>query len=148
MKVKGITEYSSNNSGGRWWLTDEDWRNLEAAGWKVQWGRVYFCGSKWNLDEEEHNKPDQPCVGECPGHYASAADESQRWLRALAKGATREGLTLGEAIGQWESVTGQDSSILGCGCCGAPHSFTFDGEDGSRDSYYPDSGGYGRRYGE
>lgn len=29
--------YSSNNSGGSWWLTDDDWRNLEAAGWDVQW---------------------------------------------------------------------------------------------------------------
>ena len=22
--------YSSNNSGGSWWLSDEDWKNLEA----------------------------------------------------------------------------------------------------------------------
>ena len=29
--------YSSNNSGGSWWLSDEDWKNLEAAGWKVAW---------------------------------------------------------------------------------------------------------------
>ena len=29
--------YSSNNSGGSWWLSDEDWKKLEAAGWKVAW---------------------------------------------------------------------------------------------------------------
>ncbi len=146
MRIEGTTEYSSNNSGGRWWLSDDDWHNLEAAGWKIQWGMAYFCNS--TLNKEVQNKPDQPCEGKCQGHYAPAADESQRWLRSLARGATREGLTLGEAIEEWERVTGQDSSVLGCNCCGAPHSFAFDGEDDSRDSYYPHSGGYGRRYGE
>lgn len=34
---KGWVEYSSNNSGGYWWLTDEDWKNLEKAGWEVDW---------------------------------------------------------------------------------------------------------------
>lgn len=29
--------YSSNNSGGNWWLEDKDWKALEAAGWKVEW---------------------------------------------------------------------------------------------------------------
>lgn len=27
--------YSSNNSGGSWWLNDEQWRALEKAGWKL-----------------------------------------------------------------------------------------------------------------
>ena len=30
-------EYSSNNSGGSWWLSDDDWRKLEKAGWEIQW---------------------------------------------------------------------------------------------------------------
>lgn len=34
-----IVEYSSNNSGGDWWLSDDDWKNLESAGWKVKWIR-------------------------------------------------------------------------------------------------------------
>lgn len=29
--------YRSNNSGGNWWLKDEDWKNLESAGWVVEW---------------------------------------------------------------------------------------------------------------
>lgn len=29
--------YESNNSGGSWWLTTEDWKNLEKAGWVVDW---------------------------------------------------------------------------------------------------------------
>jgi len=32
-------EYFSNNSGGSWWLSDEDWKNLEAAGWTVYWAK-------------------------------------------------------------------------------------------------------------
>lgn len=30
-------EYSSNNSGGSWWLRDTDWFALEKGGWKVEW---------------------------------------------------------------------------------------------------------------
>ena len=37
-----IVEYSSNNSGGDWWLTDDDWKKLEQAGWIVQWREERF----------------------------------------------------------------------------------------------------------
>lgn len=37
MKNKFKVEYTSNNSGGRWRLTDQNWKDLEAAGWEVQW---------------------------------------------------------------------------------------------------------------
>lgn len=40
-----IIEYSSNNSGGDWWLKDEDWRSLESAGWKVQWLKERWLGA-------------------------------------------------------------------------------------------------------
>ncbi len=30
--MKKKIEYSSNNSGGDWWLKDEDWFALEKAG--------------------------------------------------------------------------------------------------------------------
>ena len=36
-------EYITNNSGGSWWLSDDDWKALEAAGWRVEWRR--FLGS-------------------------------------------------------------------------------------------------------
>lgn len=29
--------YSSNNSGGSFWLNDSQWYALEIAGWKVEW---------------------------------------------------------------------------------------------------------------
>ncbi len=37
MTKKFTVKYDSNNSGGDWWLTDEDWKNLEEAGWTVNW---------------------------------------------------------------------------------------------------------------
>jgi hypothetical protein len=37
--------YSSNNSGGNWWLSDEDWIALEKAGWKVKWEEYRFLGA-------------------------------------------------------------------------------------------------------
>ncbi len=36
-------DFSENNSGGSWWLTDGDYRNLEEAGWKM--GRVSSVGN-------------------------------------------------------------------------------------------------------
>jgi hypothetical protein len=114
-------EYSSNNSGGSWWLSDTDWKNLEESGWKVDW-------YKDREDDLWRDKPDK--------------NGDVRFLGALASSATREGLTMGQAIREWESITGQSSNALGCGCCGAPHSFS----DGEGNYYYPDSGGYGDPY--
>lgn len=37
--------YESNNSGGEWWLTDEDWKNLEKGGWEVEWIRERWLGA-------------------------------------------------------------------------------------------------------
>ena len=68
-------EYSHNNSGGEWWLTDENWQALEKAGWKVNWV-----------------KDDPDLIGVQEG----------RWLGALASSATREGLHLEAAIEEWD----------------------------------------------
>ena len=91
--------YMSNNSGGGWWLTDSDWYALEAAGWNVQWvkdGYISLIGT---------------------------GDGDGRWLGALAASATREGLSLHEAIQEWERVTHEDADAEGCSCCGRPHYF-------------------------
>ena len=90
-------EYSSNNSGGYWWLDDQNWKDLESAGWKVDW------------------KKDQP--------DKSGLSTDGRWLGALATNATREGLTKDEAIAEFERITGCNSDDAGCPCCGAPHNF-------------------------
>ena len=92
--------YSSNNSGGSWWLTDKNWLDLEAAGWKVRWIR-----------------------DDTSGHYAREGASADRWLGALATSATREGLSLEDAIEEWERVTGACYGDEGCSCCGRPHDF-------------------------
>lgn len=96
--------YNANNSGGSWWLTDADWRALEAAGWNVKW-----------------HKP---------------------FLGASATYATLKNTTMRDAIESWEAVTGQMSNVVGCPCCGPPHSFSSsDGE-----YYSPSYAEYGDRY--
>jgi len=103
-------EYSSNNSGGGWWLTDQNWLDLEAAGWKVDWVK----------DDEFHQR------------YG----ETDRFLGALATRATREGLSLADTVAEWERVTGEYAGASGCSCCGVPHNFTrYDDEDRWVDSW-------------
>ena len=98
-------EYSSNNSGGAWWLTDENWLALEAAGWKVEWVRDRTDGF-------------------------FGCDRDGRWLGALAKEASKDFDSPAEAIREFERITGQNASDEGCNCCGAPHSFSWDAPDG------------------
>lgn len=90
--------YKSNNSGGYWWLEDEDWKKLEDAGWSVDWV------SKWT---------DKSWV---------TADDG-RYLGALAKEASKEFETPADAMNEFESITGQKVTDEGCNCCGAPHRF-------------------------
>lgn len=109
-------EYSSNNSGGRWWLTDQNWRDLEAAGWNV----------KWAANEK--------------GGFLKA-DKEGRWLGALAMEASRDGVSLGTAIREWERVTRLNANALGCSCCGTPHNFELYGDNGEYSPDYPGEGG-------
>ena len=94
-----LIEYSSNNSGGDWWLEDEDWHNLEEAGWKVKW--VKDSGPDYWLDD----------------------NSKDRWLGALAKEATKEFESIHAAKLEFWSITGQDPDEEGCSCCGPPHNF-------------------------
>jgi len=96
-----IVNYHSNNSGGHWWLDDDDWLALEKAGWKVNW-------------------------------YRNRSDNrgKERWLKALATSASREGLSLDAAIEEWERITGQSADSTGCECCGRPHDFEARDENG------------------
>ena len=107
-------EYSSNNSGGKWWLTDADWYALERAGWSVDW------------------KKNQKRAG--GGEY-----EDGRWLGALATRARREGLSMKDAVAEWERVTGKCSTDAGCPCCGQPHYFTEYDDDGNHVRSGPDT---------
>ena len=101
--------YSSNNSGGSWWLKDEDWFALEGAGWSVD----------WYDPEEEYDYP-----GATPGSKRYPGD---RFIGALASdahkyvGSKEEAM---EAVEEFETLTGQSANDEGCNCCGRPHYFS------------------------
>lgn len=107
-------EYSSNNSGGSWWLKDEDWHALEGAGWDVEWIAT--------------RTSDDPMLERM---YARDRGEGARWLGALAKEASKEFDNPRAAIEEFESITGQDASAEGCNCCGPPHSFSYTDDQGN-----------------
>ncbi|WP_367137993.1 hypothetical protein [Saccharothrix sp. HUAS TT1] len=93
--------YSSNNSGGYWWLTDENWKALEAAGWEVEW---------------EKDRP--------KGWWTDSDSDGERFLGGLAHRATRRGVpSVGVAIAEFEAITGESAYADGCECCGPPHNF-------------------------
>jgi len=86
-------EYDSNNSGGGWWLDDEDWRKLEVAGWTVNWGGLDFCNARYpGIGGGPHTAPDTHKQDKCPGHrrftsYDEAMASGYRWLGSLARDA-------------------------------------------------------------
>jgi len=108
----GTVIYSSNNSGGRWWLTDEDWKALEAAGWIVEWCKNPCLMSDDNDKIVEISYPD------------TFRAPKERWLGALATRAFKTNCnTIAEAVDEWENITKKDSTKMGCSCCGQPHYF-------------------------
>jgi len=128
-------EYSTNNSGGRWWLSDKNWTDLEAAGWIVAWNRLFYDyddKGEYVVDERGipvllEDDPGTSRYGRIPN-----PDEGGRWLGSLAQRAYRPGLSLRDAAREWERVTGLSSTEAGCPCCGQPHNFY----------EYDDSGSY------
>jgi len=95
-------KYSSNNSGGSWWLNDDHWLALEKAGWDVDWVRNWF--ESWKVTNE--------------------TKQTGRWLGALATSALAPvGMALEQAEANFERVTGMNVNDVGCECCGPPHSF-------------------------
>ena len=135
-------EYSSNNSGGSWWLTPADWRALEDAGWDVQWGGLDFCHSKYGplMSSRASCAPNTCPEKECKGHrpyatYAEAKTAGKKglYLGAMAKYATKDFPTMADAIREWEKLTGKEASDNGCSCCGPPHNFSGGNEYASGD---------------
>lgn len=113
-------EYRSNNSGGDWWLSDDDWKALERAGWVVRWETLdheYTDGGR------EYARDDRGLPKLVPSQDTRFVRDG-RFLGALARAAYRHGLPLMDAVSEWERVTGCTATDAGCPCCGAPHSFT------------------------
>lgn len=123
----GYVEYSSNNSGGSWWLTDQNWHDLEAAGWIVVWNWLstkYDGSGGYALGD--NGVPVLVKASESGSLFSGTEQDKvgSRFLGALATSAFRAGMTLREAADEWEDVTGQTATDAGCACCGQPHNFT------------------------
>lgn len=130
-------EYSSNNSGGSWWLSDQNWKDLEAAGWKVEWATLeHLWTDNGDYVREPDGTPKLVPVGQGNSKYGSRVDKDGRYLGALAKKAHKIGCdSIREAAAEWERITGQCATDAGCACCGQPHTFTL-----YRDGKWVDSG--------
>ncbi len=123
-------EYDSNNSGGSWWLDDDDWKALEKAGWKVEWVSLEnLYTDKGSFVREEDGTPKLVPAGGGNSRFGALMKKPDdngeyRFLGALANTAYRVGLPLHEAIEEWERVTKACAIDAGCACCGQPHNFT------------------------
>lgn len=122
-------EYRHNNSGGKIWLKDEDWKNLEEAGWIVQW--VWMQPSK---DRKDCGTPILIFNKDLPKEKIYSWNKTtigEKDMGTLAWTAYRPNLTLMQAVEEWESVTNKCATDAGCPCCGPPHNFTEYDSDGS-----------------
>jgi len=93
-------ELQENNSGGDWWLTEQDYKNLFAAGWKLP--------KDWDKPSYEGDEPWEPFCGGAPVPHG--------WRRSTYIRAS----SIGEAIRSFETATGRSFYERGCSCCGAP----------------------------
>ncbi len=112
-----VVKYDSNNSGGSWWLKDEDWKALEKAGWTVDWRKDDEGNPTRWLDALATN-------AEVKVEVTSMSDAFRM------------------AVTSWKEATGQNPGSQGCNCCGSPHSFSGEtgthGEEGWEESYLYD----------
>ena len=120
--MKKLFEYNPNNSGGSWWLSDEDWKNLEKNGWKVVWANQEFIYKNGNFVYDKNGYPKTRPKTENDYGYS----EDGRWLGTLARYAFKHFDSVRECLQEFEKITGQDVSEEGCNCCGAPHLFSWD----------------------
>lgn len=106
-----VFEYSSNNSGGSWWLSKEEWLSLEKAGWVVKWGDGDFIWKNGSYVRDENGIP-------------TFEVNDNLWLGAHAKYAFLLAETEEEAIESFNKHSGNDYYDTGCECCGEPHNIS------------------------
>jgi hypothetical protein len=134
----GILTYDTNNSGGRWWLTDQDWEKLATAGWIVHWvhdpKQVHPDNIPDPTDKDDPHNWDNNFGGHThqysEGYRLVPAIREGDWLGAGAKSASKRFVHPDDGVQEWESLTGQDSHTQGCISCGPPHSFSWEPDDG------------------
>lgn len=124
-KKKAYIEYHTNNSGGDWWLSDKDWKNLEKAGWVVHWYH--------DPKADDHVHDPVPNSSDLSHHTHSYGDDvlvpakpsGDDFLGARATSAAKVTDDPDGAVEEFEILTNSTASDEGCNCCGPPHSFTF-----------------------
>ena len=131
-------EYNSNNSGGSWWLTDDDWKNLEKAGWVVAWANLrHDYTEKGDYVRERNGVPRLvPRDGtEERLHNIGIETDNKgdvRYMGALARAAYLPDCEdIRAAADSFDTVTSCTATDAGCACCGQPHNFSSHNADGS-----------------
>ena len=146
---KGLLQYDANNSGGHWWLKTEDFVALEKAGWVVHWyhdvkqkHEAYDVPAEpdkndphiWqdlDLNPKGYSSDHSHKYGTYPLPLVKATSDGTKYLGdALATSAAKRFKTAREGVEEWQRLTGADPSEEGCNCCGVPHTFEWDGDDG------------------
>jgi len=100
-----LVKYSANNSGGRDWLTDEDWVALYDAGWQLR-------------------KDYGDCVYTDAGGDVETNWELDPRTGSIGRSSRKEFSSMREAVNEWENLTSGNASDEGCNCCGPPHNFS------------------------
>lgn len=104
---KLLIEYYSNNSGGSDWLDEKQWKALKKAGWRLFGFRDFIFDNRgqYALDKKGLPKRKKPQIDKDTKYAFKRFD------------------SIDEAIKEFEKLTGEDSDVEGCECCGKPHCF-------------------------
>lgn len=132
-------EYSTNNSGGGWWLKTTDWQALEDAGWIIHWIHDVDDPSHTHSEDDDHGRKWGNHKHSYSDPLVPAAWSGEDWLGAAATSAVKVVANADEAsaaIGEFERLTKQRASDEGCNCCGPPHSFSLVDDEGNSKYFY------------
>lgn len=124
-KKKYMVTYNSNNSGGSggsWWLSEDNWKALEANGWKLFSYGDFIYDESGNYKYDENGLPERKWKSPSPDLFGAYATYGFKRFD-----------TPKEALEEFERLTKKDISEEGCNCCGPPHNFSWDDGEGSRD---------------
>ena len=127
----GILKYSSNNSGGSWWLSDADWQALEGAGWVVHWIHDFDDPSHKHEGENHLFGEHRHSEWETEHRLTAVKWSGNRWLGAAAMSAVKITDDPEAGVREFENLTNQSASDLGCNCCGQPHNFSYEDDAGN-----------------
>lgn len=142
----GLLKYSSNNSGGSFWLSLADWQALEKGGWIVHW--VHDEDDPSHTHEGDHSYSFGVHMHDYSDELVPAKWNGQDWLGTPAKGAVLVTDDPQAGVDQFEALTGQNLDDEGCNCCGPPHSISFQTDDGKTSYLSSRPSGYSRSWSE